>query len=97
MKNDIRNELKAELDKMQKELHARDVNYTRLQSDLERYKEEEKKLSKYNLTLRMSLKEKNNQLEDVKGHQLFLQKLLEDRKCDKDKDNASTQCEAQTQ
>ncbi|KAL3887031.1 hypothetical protein ACJMK2_026987 [Sinanodonta woodiana] len=97
MKDDIRNELKAELDKMRKELHTRDVNYTRLQSDLERYKDEEKKLSKDNLTLRMSLKEKNNQLEDVKGHQLFLQKLLEDRKCNKDKDNASTQCEAQTQ
>ncbi|KAL3891313.1 hypothetical protein ACJMK2_003575 [Sinanodonta woodiana] len=80
MKDDIRNELKTELDKMRKELHARDVNYTRLQSDLERYKEEEKKLSKDNLALRMSLKEKNNQLEDVKGNQLFLQKLLEDKK-----------------
>ncbi|KAL3889110.1 hypothetical protein ACJMK2_001465 [Sinanodonta woodiana] len=43
MKDDIRNELKAELDKMRKKLHARDVNYTRLQSDLERYKEEEKR------------------------------------------------------
>ncbi|KAL3863550.1 hypothetical protein ACJMK2_005301 [Sinanodonta woodiana] len=42
MKDDIRNELKAELDKMGKELHARNVNYTRLQSDLEKYKEEEK-------------------------------------------------------
>ncbi|KAL3837295.1 hypothetical protein ACJMK2_022662 [Sinanodonta woodiana] len=42
MKDDIRNELKVELDKMRKELHARDVNYNRLQSDLERYKEEEK-------------------------------------------------------
>ncbi|KAL3868555.1 hypothetical protein ACJMK2_041356 [Sinanodonta woodiana] len=83
MKDDIRNELKAELDKVRKELHARDVNYSRLQSDLERYKEEEKKLSKDNLALRMSLKEKNNQLEDVNGHQLFLQKLLEDRKCKK--------------
>ncbi|KAL3869342.1 hypothetical protein ACJMK2_042035 [Sinanodonta woodiana] len=82
---------------MRKELHTRDVNYSRLQSDLERYKEEEKKLSKDNLALRMSLKENNNQLNDVQGHQLFLQKLLEDRKCDKDKDNTSTQCEAQTQ
>ncbi|KAL3858089.1 hypothetical protein ACJMK2_012703 [Sinanodonta woodiana] len=62
MKDDIRNELKAEFDKMRKELHTRDVSNTRLHSDLERYKEEEKKLSKYNLALRMSLKEKNNQL-----------------------------------
>ncbi|KAL3879496.1 hypothetical protein ACJMK2_031792 [Sinanodonta woodiana] len=80
MKEDIRNELKAELDKMLKELHTRDVNYTRLQSDLERYKEEEKKLSKDNLAyLRISLKDKYNQLEDVKGHQLFLHQLLGDR------------------
>ena len=65
--------------------------------DLEKYKEEEKKLSKDNLALRISLKEKNNQLEDVKGHQLFLHQLLGDRVCDKDKDNATTKCEAQTQ
>ncbi|KAL3889057.1 hypothetical protein ACJMK2_001414 [Sinanodonta woodiana] len=96
MKDDIRNELKAELDKMRKQLHTRDVNTTRLQSDIERYKEEKKKLSKDNLALIIPLKEKNNQLEDIKGHQLVLHQLLGDRVRDKDKDNATTKCEAHT-
>ncbi|KAL3831929.1 hypothetical protein ACJMK2_023619 [Sinanodonta woodiana] len=82
---------------MRKELHTRDVNYTRLQLYLERYKEEENKLSKDNLALRISLREKNNQLEGIEGHQLFLHQLLGGRVRCKDTDNAITKCEAQTQ
>ncbi|KAL3874502.1 hypothetical protein ACJMK2_037511 [Sinanodonta woodiana] len=88
MKDDIRNELEAELEKVRTELHNRDVNSTRIQLELERCKEEEKELPKDYLALRIPPSERNNQLECIKGHQMLLHQLLGEGLCDKNKDNA---------